>query len=312
MKWVSAEEVVRTLPFPRLVDCLEVGFRQGCELPQRHQHTVSRDPEADGFLLLMPAWNDRFLGTKISTVFPDNSMVGLGAVQGSYVLCEGATGLPLLCLDGLALTLRRTAAASALAARFLARPQSRRLLVLGTGNLAPHLAQAHASVFRLDEIEFWGRDVRKAKEAAKTCEGLAETVKATSDLEVSARAADIITCATMSTSPLVRGAWLAEGAHLDLVGGFTYEMRESDSQAVERSRVYVDTREGALSEAGDLLQPIDEGVFTPADIRGDLFELTRGQVEGRQSELERTLFKSGGCALEDLAATALVAETLGI
>ncbi len=310
MKIFDAVRTGELLPWGAVVDALESGFRDGCEMPVRHHHGVEApagDPEAT--LLLMPAWTvGGYLGVKVATVFPGNLARGLGAVQASYILSSAGTGEPLALIDGLELTLRRTAAASALASKFLARPDARRLLVVGTGNLAPHLAAAHAAVRPRLEIEFWGRRPEKALEAARSplLQGL--RTGAASGLEAAVRAADIVSTATLATQPLVPGSWLAPGVHLDLVGGFTPAMREADDEAVRRSTVFVDTRGGALAEAGDLTRPIASGVLAPEDVAADLHELCRGEHAGRKTEAEITLFKSVGAALEDLFAAILLWE----
>ena len=221
---------------------------------------------------------------------------------------DGKTGKPLALIDGPSLTLRRTAAASALAARYLAREDCERLLMVGTGALAPHLILAHAAVRPICNVLVWGRNPDKAEKIAKRLDRPDFRVAATTDLEGAARGADIISCATMSRDPLVAGDWLQPGSHLDLVGGFTPEMRETDDAAISKARVFVDTREGALNEAGDIVQPIRSGIIAKDDIAGDLFELTRGKRAGRRFYDQITLFKSVGTALEDLAAAKLAVE----
>jgi ornithine cyclodeaminase len=208
-------------------------------------------------------------------------------------------------IDGGALTLWRTAAASALAASYLARDDASRLVMVGAGALAPHLIDAHASVRPIETVAIWNRNPSRAEALAARLAGRGYAVAAVTDLAAAVRSADIVSCATLSGEPLVKGDWLKPGVHLDLVGAFTPAMRESDDAAVRRARVYVDTRAGALKEAGDIVLPIKSGVIAEADICGDLFDLCRGAVEGRRSAEEITLFKSVGTALEDLAAASL-------
>ena len=310
MKIFDAARTADLLPWGALIEALERGFERGCEMPVRHHHRVASpagDPEAT--LLLLPAWTAAgYLGVKVATVFPGNVSRGLGAVQASYILCSAVTGQPLALIDGLELTLRRTGAASALASKFLARSDARRLLVVGTGNLAPHLAAAHAAVRPDLEIEFWGRRPEKALEASRSPLIHGPRAAAAPDLEAAVRQADIVSTATLATEPLVLGPWLQPGVHVDLVGGFTPAMRETDDEAVRRSTVFVDTRAGALTEAGDLTQPIESGALDPTDIAADLYELCRGGHAGRRAEAEITLFKSVGVALEDLFAAILLWE----
>ena len=309
MRIIGAGDVEAALDYPVLVERLRQMFRSGCAVPLRHHHTIPTQGLSDATLLIMPAWQEGgHIGVKLVTVFPDNAEAGLPSVMGAYLLLDGKTGKPLALIDGPSLTLRRTAAASALAARYLAREDCERLLMVGTGALAPHLILAHAAVRPICNVLVWGRNPDKAEKIAKRLDRPDFRVAATTDLEGAARGADIISCATMSRDPLVAGDWLQPGSHLDLVGGFTPEMRETDDAAISRARVFVDTREGALNEAGDIVQPIRSGIIAEDDIAGDLFELTRGKRAGRRFYDQITLFKSVGTALEDLAAAKLAVE----
>lgn len=307
MRTIGADDIHRLLDFPRLIEALRAMFRDGCETPLRHHHRIAPAAPggAPGTLLLMPAWQaGRSLGVKIVTVFPDNPRCALPSVHGTYLLLDAATGTPRAMLDGTALTLRRTAAASALAAGFLARLDSAVHLVVGTGALAPYLAAAHAAQRPIRRTLVWGRDRQKAAALAATFAGAGRDAEAVGDLERAVAGADIVTCATLAREPLIRGAWLQPGTHLDLVGGFTPDMREADDEAIARASVYVDT-EAATREAGDIVQPLRSGVLTPPRIAGDLSALCRGECAGRRDPGEITLFKSVGSALEDLAAAQL-------
>ena len=309
MRIIAADAVARALDDRALIERLREAFRLGCTLPVRHHHAVPVAGEPAATLLLMPAWREGgAIGIKLATIFPGNAARGLPAVYATYLLLDGKTGAPRAMLDGTELTRRRTAAASALAAAYLARQNARKLLMIGTGSLAPHLIRAHCSIRPIAAVAIWGRNAEKARALAATLDGKPVEVRATDDLESAARDADIISCATLSKEPLVRGAWLERGQHLDLVGAFTRDMRESDDEAVRRARLYVDTREGAMSEAGDILQPLAAGIIAADKIVGDLFDLARGTVPGRGRDDEITLFKSVGTALEDLAAAELVVE----
>ena len=279
-------------------------------MPDRHQHDVGQVNGERATLLLMPAWNtDRGeLGVKLINVFPGNARLGHPSVVGVYIFMDGTTGAARAVIDGTALTVRRTAAASALASDYLSRPDSARLLMVGSGNLAPHLVRAHAVVRPLDDITVWSRSHANATGLAERLCREGFSARATEDLEAAAGRADIISCATLATEPLIAGHWLRPGTHLDLVGGFTPHMREADDEAIRRSAVYVDTRAGALAEAGDVIVPIQRGILRERDIRGDLTDLCRGERPGRGDSAAITLFKSVGAALEDLAAAALVAR----
>ena len=312
MRTVSAEEVHAALPYPTLIAAIEAAFRAEATVPVRHHHTLPR-PDGDATLLLMPAWTDsgeRYLGCKMVTVFPGNATRGRPSVDGSYMLLSGETGEPLAVMDARALTVRRTAAASALAARHLARDDASHLTMIGAGALSGHLVRAHAAVRPIRRVTLWNRTPAHAEALAAQLSADGFDVRLAADRETAVREADIVSCATLSSEPLVRGAWLKPGAHLDLVGGFTPAMREADDDAIRRARVYVDTRAGALKEAGDLVDPIGRGVISEADIHGDLFDLCRGSAQGRRSPDEITLFKSVGSAIEDLAAAMLVWRSL--
>ena len=286
-------------------------FRRDAEAPSRQQYDIPITGEPDQNLLLMPAWQaGRYVGVKIVTVTPGNGRRGLPAVMGAYLLIDGRNGSPSALIDGPMLTLRRTAAASALASAYLSRPDSARLLMVGTGALAPHLIAAHAAVRPLREVLIWGRTPAKARRLAKSVKLKRIRLEATEDLEGAVRGADIVSCATLSSEPLIQGAWLSHGLHLDLVGAFRPDMRETDTEVFRRARVFVDTREGALVEGGDLVQAIAAGALNPSDVAADLFELTRGQKAGRRFYDQITLFKSTGSALEDLAAAQLTVERI--
>jgi alanine dehydrogenase len=305
MKVYNAAEVHAALPWPLLAAALEAAFVAGAEVPLRHGHALS----ASDSLLLMPAWDAGLIVTKLVTVMPGAA----ATVQASVVVLDRASGEPLAWMDGEALTLRRTAATSALAAARLARADAGTLLLVGSGRLAGWMARAHSALRPgLRRIEVWGRRPEAATRLAAelALEGL--SARAVPELEAAVRKADIICCATTSTEPLVRGEWLAPGAHLDLVGGFKPTMREVDDAAVARALIVVDTYAGALAEGGDLVQPLARGVIQRPHIRAELAELLRGQRPGRTHADEVTLFKSVGTALEDLAAARCVLAAAGV
>ena len=308
---IDAPAVVAALDWRPLVEALRQAFRAPCRMPPRHHHTIgergARADEPAQTLLIMPAWQDDGpIGIKLVTVAPGNAARGLPAVNASYILADGRTGRHLALIDGGELTVRRTAAASALAADYLARADAGHLVMVGTGRLAPCLIAAHAAVRPIRRVSIWGRSAAKAAALAARLDRPGLAVAATDDLAAAVASADIVSCATLAADPLVRGAWLPAGVHLDLVGAFTPTMREADAAALSRGRVFVDTREGALSEAGEIVQAIAAGAFAAADIAGDLVELTGGHRPGRTDPAEITVFKSVGAALEDLAAAVLV------
>ena len=311
---ISAHDIDEALTFPGLVETLRDGFRAGAVQPVRHHHSVERPAGAASTLLLMPAWTDfskgaagnGYIGVKIVTVSPDNNAIGKPAVMGLYLLLDGTTGEPKALIDGQRLTQWRTAAASALAADYLARKDAAKLLVVGAGALSTFLARAHCAVRPIREIAIWNRTPANAEKAARDLAIPGVDVRVADDLDAAVGWADVISCATISSTPLVKGALLKPGAHVDLVGAFTPTMRESDDDAIVRARVYVDTRAGATKEGGDIVQPLASGVLKPEAIVADLHELARGEKAGRGGDQEITLFKSVGAALEDLAAAVAV------
>ncbi len=310
MKIIDADLTRRLLDFPSLMDAIADQFRKGAELPLRHHHNMARDDEDDGTLLLMPAWEkDGFLGVKLVTVIPGNLDRGLPSVMASYALSSAVTGEPLAIIDGPEMTARRTAAASGLAARYLARQDASKLLMVGTGVMAPNLVRAHAAARPIREVAIWGRNPDNARKLVEELGGDGfDIISVVDDPEQAARQADVISCATLSTEPLVLGEWLQPGQHVDLVGAFKADMRETDDECLRRTRVYVDTRDGALIEGGDVVQAIESGAISEDDIQADLFQLCRNEVPGRDDDSEITLFKSAGTAIEDLAAAKLVFE----
>jgi len=306
--YLTAQQITKALPYPQLIQALKKGFQETYTVPLRHHHSYKNPTTPlDSTLLLMPAWQSGdYLGVKVVTVSPNNSVHQLPSVQGMYLLFDATTGTPIANLEAKTLTTRRTAAASALAASFLARKDSHSLLMVGTGNMAPALIEAHAAIRPIQQVYVWGRNIAKAKAVAKQLQGATFEIQAVEELIDIVKKVDIISCATLSEQALIKGAWLQEGQHLDLVGSFTPTMREADDLCVQRSRVYVDILEGATQESGDLVIPLANGSIELSAIQGDLFDLCRGRALGRQHEKEITLFKSVGHALEDLVAAKLV------
>jgi ornithine cyclodeaminase/alanine dehydrogenase-like protein (mu-crystallin family) len=313
MRVVAANEIDRLLDFPALIEALAEAFRSEIVVPIRHHHEIERDG-SPATLLIMPAWTGAasargFLGVKIVSVFPDNGARDLPSVLGTYLLMDGATGEPRAALDGARLTVWRTAAASALAARFLAREDASRIVVAGAGALAPFLIRAHMSQRPIRAVALWNHRPEKAEALAAALRAQGLPVTATRDLEAAVRDADLVSCATLSGSPIVRGAWLKPSAHLDLVGAYNLRMREADDEALRRAQLYVDT-DAALTEGGDVALARRSGAIADGHIRGNLFGLCRGTVPGRRDADAITAFKSVGTAIEDLAAAMLVWRNL--
>ena len=317
MRIFDSAAVDTALAYPALVDILEAAFAKGAIAPPRHHHAIALDGRPEATLLLMPAWEareqgsafaGRYMGLKSVTVYPDNAARGAPAVLGTYLLMSAETGETLAVMDATRLTAWRTAAASALASRYLSRPDAARLLMVGAGALAPFLVRAHASVRPIREVRVWNRSEPRAQAlvADLAQAGIAATI--VGDLAAAVAEADIVSTATLSSEPLIRGDWLKPGTHLDCVGAFKPTMRETDDEAARRARILVDTRAGAFAEAGDILQPLQSGVIGKDAVLGELAELCRGSVQGRTSAEEITLFKSVGASIEDLAAAVAVYE----
>jgi alanine dehydrogenase len=309
MRSVTADDINRVLRYDALIDALAEAFRSDISAPDKIAHFIPQPSGSEAKVMLMPAWSNsgkRFIGCKLVNLFPDNASRNKPAVLGTYVLMSGDTGETLAVMDGTALTAWRTACASALAARYLAREDASHLLMIGAGALAPHLIRAHRAVRPVTRVTLWNRTRSHAISTAFALSAAGIEPVIADDLQEAVREADIVSCATLSPTPLVRGAWLKKGAHVDLVGAFSLKTREADDAAIRRSRVYVDSRASAPKGSGDIAIPLRKKVLALKDVRGDLFELCRGKTKGRKRQDEITLFKSTGLALEDLAAAMLV------
>jgi ornithine cyclodeaminase/alanine dehydrogenase-like protein (mu-crystallin family) len=314
MQLIDAATTRRHLGFVPLIEALRDMFRSGCTVPLRGTHRIAAADGSDaGTLLLMPAWRaGARLGVKTVTIFPGNSALaptGLPGLHSTYLLFDASTGVPLALLDGNEITSRRTAAAAALAASFLARDDARRLLIVGTGRVASLLADAMRAVRPIDTVTVWNHRPAAALTLAGQLRAAGFNARASEDLGLAVSSADIVSCATLSTTALIRGEWLRPGTHLDLIGSFTPQMRESDAACFARSRVFVDTDE-ALAKSGDLLGAATEGGFSASHVQGTLADLCSGRRAGRGGAAERTLFKAVGSALEDLAAAELVFDAV--
>lgn len=309
LPYIGRADIANRLPYDALIEQLNETFAGFVEPPTRW--IMEMDDVAPGNeLLLMPAWNKRSLAVKLATICPGNQGTGHPTINGVVMLFDSTTGEPKAVIDAGELTSRRTAAASALASRFLSRADSRRLLLVGSGRLAPCLAEAHAAVRNFEVINIVARDRTRATEVIKLLPAnLAGKARAAGmdELPQLAAEADVISTATRATAPIIKGDWLKPGVHLDLVGGYKPTMREVDDDAIRRARIFVDTHSGVMAEAGDILDPIERGVIDGSDIQADLHALSSGRHPGRIDDRETTLFKSVGSAIEDLAAAELLA-----
>lgn len=309
MRFIDTDQTRDALSFDAVIPALRDAFRDGATVPPRHVHAI-QSGNAHGTSLIMPAWSDRgYFGVKIINIFPENTHQGLPGLHATYNLYSATTGVPIAQVDGDVVTAYRTAGAAALGADYLARADAHTLLIVGSGRIAGLVAQAMRSVRPIRRVLVWNVRAAGAEKLAEQLRGQGFDAQAAGDLEDATRQADIISCATLSTVPLIQGAWLRPGAHLDLIGSFTPAMRETDTACFDGTAVYVDTDE-APTKSGDLLSAFDAGVLTPAGIRGNLHQLAAGQVPGRRDDGEITVFKAVGSALEDLTLATLVYEAV--
>ena len=309
MRIVDAAAARAASPFERLIPALHALFRDGCTVPARHVHEVDAG-DTRLTSLIMPAWTERRYGIKVVNVAPANGARGLPGLHSTYQLFDAATGVPLALIDGDQITTRRTVAASALAASFLARQDAHRLLVVGAGRVASLLPQAYRAVRPIEQVSVWARSIDAAVALAARLRAEGFDASPSTDLAASAAEADVVSCATLADTPLVQGRWLRPGTHLDLIGSFTPAMREADDDCFRNAGLWIDTGE-ALVKSGELLGPMSRGVFRADEVRGTLADLARGTVPGRTDAQLRTVFKSVGTALEDVAAAMLIESSLG-
>ncbi|MBY6058761.1 ornithine cyclodeaminase family protein [Leisingera daeponensis] len=308
MEFFTDDDVKTALPWPRLIDELRDAFAKGVSQPLRSAHPVPVPGEPDATFLTMPAWEaGGKLAVKILFIAPGNSGRNLPAVNATVMVFDAVTGQAEAVMEGGELTARRTAATSAMAASFMARKDAKSLLIVGSGKIAGNLVPAHRAVRDYENVKIWGRNPDNAKALANRFEG----VGVATDLDAAVAEADVIAAATITCDPLIKGKLLKPGSHLDLVGGYTKQMREADTDALQRAAggIVVDTYDGAMAEAGDLTQPLEAGDISKNDIVGDLAELCRGEVTPRKSANQITLFKSVGAALEDFVAARVVASS---
>lgn len=307
MKSIDDQHVVDCLDYRTLIEALRAGF--ACRNSQPIQMRQETGADADSKVLLVKAaWDGEVTVVKAVTLNANNRQSEVPYIQGLVAIFDKASGTPLGVVDAKEVTYRRTAAASALAADYLARPNAEVMTLIGTGLLAPHMALAHAATRPIRRVNVFGRSLDKAESTAGTISRSAPAVqvRAVRDLPEAVREADIVTTATSSKSPVLHGAWISAGTHVDLVGAFTPEAREADDETMAGARVFLDDRNTTVEEAGDVALPIASGTITAKDIVGDLWDLCGGQVAGRTADSEVTVFKSVGTALADLVAAKLI------
>ncbi|OZI44602.1 ornithine cyclodeaminase [Bordetella genomosp. 5] len=307
MQVIDTAATQGALSFDAVIPALRSAFQGGYVVPARHVHAIESQGR-QGTSLIMPAWNAAgYFGVKVINIFPENTHDGLPGLHATYTLYSARTGVPLASVDGDIVTAYRTAGAAALGADYLARPDARTLLILGSGRIASLVAPAMRAVRPIERVLVWNVRAPGAERLAQALRAQGYAAEAVTDLEAAVRQADIVSCATLSTEPLVRGEWLRPGTHLDLIGSFKPDMKETDPDCFRDNAVYVDTDE-APTKSGDLLAAFEAGTLARDAIRGTLFDLAAQRVPGRESDAAITVFKAVGSALEDLALAALVYE----
>lgn len=316
MRDLDREQVAAGTPWPELIGAMELAFRALSDgtaiLPLR---TIVWAPGKAGALGSMPAYlpeaesgGRRFpavLGVKAVTFFPGNHATALDTHQGIVVIFDAKDGRPLAICDGTEITARRTAAVSALATRLLSREDSKTLALLGSGTQARTHLEAISAVRPIREVRVWSRNPDHARRFADGHSRAGRSVEDAASAEDAVAEADIVCTLTASNEPVLSGEWLAAGTHVNAVGSSTAASREIDTKAVVRASFFVDRRESALAEAGELLRAKTEGAVDDGHILAELGELVTGKARGRRSPEEITLFKSTGLAIEDLAAARL-------
>lgn len=291
--------------FSELIQELKLGFSiNKTIIPMRHHHDFPNpDVNADSTLLLMPAWNpSKDAGVKIVTVSPKNGQFNLPSIQGTYIYFDAKKGTIKAILEAKSLTVKRTAAASALAASYLSRKDSNSMLMIGTGALSTNLIKAYASIRPIKKVFVWGRNFKKAQAISTALKNEKFSIQPIKTIEEKISEVDIVSCATLSKTPLVLGKYLKAGQHIDLVGAYKKDMREADDETIAKASVFLDTFQGGLTESGDIVIPIKNGILKEDAIKADLFQLCSNKHNGRTSKKEITVFKSVGHALEDLVA----------
>lgn len=303
MQNLTAHDLIERLPYARLTAQLPKLLKGETRSPQRHVHTISNSGEPDATLLMMPAWSQGMGGVKVVNVTPGNACRHLPAVTASYLLFDAITGEHMALLDGGELTARRTAAVAAIAADRLAVDGAKHLLLVGSGRIASELAFAYRAVRAIETVQVFSPTAANAEKLVAALKAGGFHAEVCTDLAAGVAKADIIACATLSTEPLIRGEWLRSGQHVALIGGYLKDMREADDATITRADIWVDTF-AALSEAGDLTQPVATGLLHHEMIKGTLQTLCAGEVvSDREGRI--TLFKSVGDAAQDLAAASL-------
>ncbi len=301
---INSDQTRQLLEFPELIETLRAAFAAEIHVPLRHHHFLPQPDGTTATLLLMPSWSEEYIGIKLVTIFPGNTKRNIPGLYSTYLLCDSLTGKHLALIDGNQITVRRTVAASALAASYLSRENASNLLVIGAGRVASHLPYAYKAVRPIQKVKVWDINAALAAHMVNNLKADGFDAEVAQDLKSAVEQADIVTSATLSREALIHGEWLRPGVHIDMIGGFTPEMRESDDAVFANAAVFVDSMD-ALEEAGDLMSPIKNGVLN-VDKINTLPMLCKQTTAGRTSNAQITVFKAVGTALSDIASAALV------
>jgi ornithine cyclodeaminase len=302
MRIITAEDIRKTATWPLVIEALRAGH-----LRPKAKTGDTLLEQGDRKMLVRSGWIEGVAaGVKAVTVFPDNPPPH-PSVQGQVLLFDDETGAVSALLDGTEITRWKTAGDSALGADCLARPDVETMLMVGAGAMAEPLIRAHLTVRpSLGRVMIWNRTQVRADELAGRLGDLDASVEVVAELEAALPEADLVSCATMTVDPIINGALLKPGCHVDLVGAYTPEMREADDEALTRGRLFVDSFDTTVDEIGELIIAMAAGVITREDVLGDLHALVEGRA-GRQTAGEITLFKNGGGAHLDIMTAEAIA-----
>jgi ornithine cyclodeaminase/alanine dehydrogenase-like protein (mu-crystallin family) len=297
MEMIDAKRVHELLDFDGLIAALRTAHMGG--MPKKSDRIIYQEPNPEGqpdIFIILPAWEPgEGILAKMVTSFPNNKeRHGLPTVNSIYVFINGQTGAVEAIVDGEAMIFRKTSSDSAFGSSLLSRPDAENFLMVGAGGLAPYLVEAHLTARPgIKRISIWNRTASNAEALVRKLAGQGITAEVVVDLDAAVADADIISSATMASSPHIKGRLLKPGAHIDLVGSFTPEMREADDDVLRRATIFVDHRQ-TTERSGEFLGPFERGIITLDDVKADLFELCQGKAPGRQSDTEITMMKNGG------------------
>jgi len=302
--YINAEDVKENLSWTALCDALH----EGHQAPRADIDDILFK-QGDNALLNRAAWiKGMGIGVKTATIFPKNANLAtpLPNVQAVFTLFDDDTGKPLALIDGNLVTKWKTAGDSVFAAKLLARPDSRILTIIGAGAVASSMIDAYRALFpQLEKVQIWNRTFAKAQKLAQEKNAIA-----IQDLPEALSNADIVSSSTMSTSPFIKGEWIKAGTHVDLIGAYRPDMREADDSLLVKSRIFVDSRETAIHDIGELAIPIKNGIIKEDDVIADFYQLCN-DAQGRKTDAEITLFKNGGGAHLDLMTALYIKKMAG-